>query len=118
MKKTESVLLIDDNEIDLFVNQKIFELNGITNIHCFRNPNDALTHLKDIDVRYFIILIDIFLPIINGFEFIDKFYQSGLYKKHGEICLLSASINPLDKEKVTERNVGLMERLLNIEELF
>lgn len=118
MKNTETVLLIDDNKIDLFVNQEIFELNGITNIHCFRNPNDALTHLKGTDVRYFIILIDIFLPIINGFEFIDKFYQSGLYKKHGGICLLSASINPLVKEKATERNFGLMEKPLNIEELF
>ena len=118
MKKNKSVLLIDDNKIDRFVNQKIFEYNGITNIHSISNPNKALSHLKDTDIRYFIILIDIFLPIMNGFDFIDKFYELELNKRQGEICLLSASINPLDIEKASERNVRLMEKPLNIEALF
>ena len=118
MKKNKSVLLLDGNKIDLFVNQKIFEFHGIINVHSFSNPIEALCHLKNTDIRYSIIIIDIFLPIINGFDFIDKFYYLKLDKKHGEICLLSASINPLDKDHASERKVRLIEKPLNINELF
>lgn len=115
--KKMAVLLIDNNVIDLLINRKLFEIYGVTNVHCVRNGNDALLHLKETSVIYHVILIDIYLPFMDGFEFLDKFTELGLNKKHGKICLLSASVNPLDKEKADERNVIFMEKPLNIEKI-
>ena len=115
--KTKSVLLIDNNDIDLFVNQKELENYGVTNIHSFRRGNDALLHLKETEIKYHLILIDVYLPIMDGFEFLDKFMELGLNKKHGEICLLSASINPFHLQKSKEISVRFIEKPLTIEKL-
>lgn len=116
--KEKSVLLIDNNDIDLFINQKVLENYGITNIHSFRRGNDALSHLKETEIKFHLILINVYLHIMDGFEFIDKFMELGLNKKHGKICLLSASVNPLDKEKAEQRGVRFIEKPFTIEKLF
>lgn len=89
MNRITSVILINDNYIDNFINQKILEDFGITNIITFRNAYSALSYLINTPYKYQLILIAINLPIIDGFEFIDKFHQLELYKRHGKICLLS-----------------------------
>jgi len=113
----KSVLLIDNNEIDRFINYKMLELYGITKIISFKNANDALLYLKDKSVKCQLILIDIYLPVIDGFEFIDKFNKLSLDKKHGKICILSASLNPSDKKKAEEKNIRFIEKPLIIDEL-
>ncbi|MBL7936624.1 MAG: response regulator [Bacteroidia bacterium] len=113
----KSVLLIDSNKIDIYVNCKILELHGVAEIVSFSNVNDALSHLSDKNVKYQLILIDIYIPVIDGFEFIDKFIKQGFDKLHGEICLLTSSINPSDKEKAIEKNVRFIEKPLTIEKL-
>ena len=113
----KTALIIDDNEIDCFVNQKILEMYGLASIHCVRNGNDALQYLKDTDAKCHFILTDINLPLMDGFEFSDKFSEMELHKKHGEIILLSASINPSDKVKAERRNIKFIEKPLTIEKL-
>lgn len=113
--KIKSVLLIDNNVIDLFINRKILEIYGITNIHCARNCNDALSYLKETPIKCHLILADIYLPLMDGFEFSDKFTELGLNKKHGEICLLSASVNPFDKENAERRNIRFIEKPFTME---
>ena len=99
MNKIKSVLLLDSLEIDNFVNHKLLEIYGISDVISFRSANMALAYLKETNIEYQFILVDIYLPIMGGFEFIDMFRSLDLHKKHGEICLLSASLDPLDKEK-------------------
>jgi CheY-like chemotaxis protein len=57
------------------------------------------------------------LPMMDGFQFIDKFNELGLHKSQGQICLLSASINPLHKVQCVERNVRFIEKPLTIQNL-
>jgi CheY-like chemotaxis protein len=54
---------------------------------------------------------------MGGFEFIDVIRSLKLHKKHGEICLLSASINPLDKEKAKQKNIRFIDKPLKINNL-
>lgn len=115
MGKIKSAILIDGNDIDNFVNRKILEKNRITEIITFKNPNHALAYLTETKVSYHLILIDIYTPILNGFEFIDKFHHFNLQKKHGKIYILSASINPIDIENCHKRNITFIEKPLNIE---
>ena len=113
----KSVLLIDSLEIDNFVNHKLLEIYGVKDVIAFRSPSKALAYLKETDITYQLILVDIYLPIMNGFEFIDKFYELNLDKQHGEICLLSASLDPLHKQKSKEMNIKFIEKPLTIDKL-
>lgn len=116
--KIRSVMLIDDDEIDNFINRKVLEQYGITDIISFKSVSPALSYLKKTDVKYQLILTDIYLPMIDGFEFIDKFNELELHKTQGEICLLSASINSSDKDKAEEKNIKIIEKPFTIEKLF
>lgn len=117
LDKTKSVLLIDYNEIDLFVNQKILENYGIENVCCMRGASDALLHLKVHKVYYSLIIIDIYLPFSDGFKFIDNVRELELYKKQGEIIIISNSIDPSHREKAKNRNIKFIEKPLTIEKL-
>ena len=117
MTEIKSVLLIDNNDLDNFINHKILESHGVTNIIVFKNVASALPFLAATNLHYQYILVDINLPVIDGFQFIDKFKELELHKAHGEICLLSASICPKHKEQCAERNVRFIEKPLTIEKL-
>jgi CheY-like chemotaxis protein len=118
MTKIKSAVLIDCNDIDNFINRKILENYGATNVIVFKCANNALSYLKETSIKYQRILIDIHLPVMDGFEFIDKFYELDLHKTQGKICILSASINPLHKEKSEEKKIKFIDKPLTIEKLF
>lgn len=117
MTAIKSAMLIGSEEIDNFINHKILENDGVTTITTFKNVSRALSHLAETDIRYQLILVDLNMPIIGGFEFIEQFYRSEQNKKHGKICVLSTSLNPSDKNKCTEMKVKFIEKPLNMEKL-
>ena len=107
-------MLVDSIEIDNFVNQKLLEIYGVKDVIAFRSPSKALANLKETNITYQLILVDIYLPIMGGFEFIDTFYKLNLHKKHGEVCLLSASLDPFHKQKAAEKNIKFLEKPFTI----
>ena len=111
------IILIGFNDIDVFLNCKILESYEIYKIVIYKNAVSALSHLAKTDIRYKVVMIDIYMPLMDGFEFIDKFNQLQLHKKQGNVCILSASLDPIHKEKSMEKNVGFIEKPLTIEKL-
>jgi CheY-like chemotaxis protein len=118
MLPIKSILLLDNNYIDNFINRKILENYGATNIIIFTSADKALSYLNKTTIHYQFILTDIHLPVMDGFEFIDKLHELDLHKKQGKIGVLSASVNPEDKEKSNNRNAKFIEKPLTIEKLF
>lgn len=129
MIKIKSIMLIDDNEIDLLINQKIIKYSNFTGrIQTFNSAVQALNYLKLIeDINAYhslfspqIILLDIHMPIMNGFEFLDEFDKLQIFKeKTVEIYMLSSSLNPDDIDKVNNnKNVsGLISKPLTADKL-
>ncbi len=71
-----SIMLIDDNEVDLYLHEKYLRLNQIaSNTSAFGNVDEALSYLQDNDDKPFpdVILLDIQMPALDGFDFIYKF---------------------------------------------
>lgn len=105
----ENVLLIDDNELDNFINQKILESNYFAK-HIFVNTSakSALEFLNNLVVmgekgmhnHPQVIFIDINMPLMDGFQFIDHFkknLESKLNKT--KLVILTSSLNNEDKLK-------------------
>jgi CheY-like chemotaxis protein len=115
MNKIKSVLIIDDNSMDIFICHRLLESYGVANVISFNNADSALSYLKDTNIIYQVILVDIYMPKIDGFEFIDKFFELELQKNQGNIYFLTASLNPSDKERATKRSVDLIEKPMTLE---
>ncbi|MBN4046941.1 response regulator [bacterium AH-315-P13] len=106
MKKTKHIVLIDDNKIDCFINQKIISIaskHSITKI--FNSGNTALDYITKILKRsefetlfnIDLILLDINMPVMNGFEFLDKLTKMKAFMKNPiEVHFLSSSNNEKD----------------------
>lgn len=117
MSNEKSAILIDDNSIDNFINYKLLQSAGINNVITFNNALNALEYLKKTKFRYQLILLDVYMPFMDGFEFIEEFYKLELNKKQGEIFLLSNSVDPTHKTKSSYRRIKFMEKPLMIEAL-
>lgn len=106
--KYYAVMLIDDNEIDNLINQKMIEATNITkHIFTHTGARSAIEFLKNIEkltdissVLPDVIFLDIDMPLMDGFQFLDEFDQlSDETKNRCKIVMLTSSINPQDVNK-------------------
>ena len=104
-KKYKTVMLIDDNEIDNLINQKMIEAAAIAEtIYTHTGAKSAIEFLKNIEktdlahkVLPDIIFLDIDMPLMDGFQFLEEFEKlSAATKKNSRIVMLTSSINPQD----------------------
>jgi CheY-like chemotaxis protein len=95
-------MLIDDDEADNYYHKMIIEEAGITeNVLVAENGIDALEMLKKQDsAQPNIIFLDINMPKMNGWEFLDAYNKLDVDNKTKIIvAMLTTSENPADKEK-------------------
>jgi CheY-like chemotaxis protein len=104
-----TVMLIDDNEIDNLINQKIIEASNICkNILTHSSGKSALEFLRNIEqlkdtsstVLPELIFLDIDMPLMDGFQFLEEFDKLGdVIKASCKVIMLTSSINPQDMGK-------------------
>ncbi|MBI3518162.1 MAG: response regulator [Bacteroidetes bacterium] len=112
-----TIMLIDSCEIDNFVNKRVLELYGLTKVISFTNPEQALLYLQNSNTKVDLILTEIYLPMMDGFQLIDMYNNLKLGETHGQIILLSATLNPIHKSLSEEKNVRFIEKPLTISKL-
>jgi CheY-like chemotaxis protein len=102
----DRLLLIDDSDIDNLVNKRIVEKSGFaSNIVVKNSALSALEYLREIqtDLLPEIIFLDIRMPEIDGFEFLNRFdLLDEEIKKHCSIVMLSSSIDSEDFRRAME----------------
>ena len=107
----DSVLLIDDNDIDLFINKKIIEFNNFSNkLISLSSSKEALDYLQTVDKGALpqIIFLDLNMPLSDGFQFLSEFSKLADHIRTGvSIVILTSSNNPNDKDKV-EKNANVL----------
>ncbi|MDB5272393.1 MAG: response regulator [Chitinophagaceae bacterium] len=122
MGKTLSIMLVDDNPTDLFVHERFLVHKNITHeILKFLSGEEALYYLHDHpDAEQWpdLILLDIQMPVMNGFDFLDQCEKFSQMKK-SNIIMLSSSLDfgDINRVKANPHVLALMEKPFDIDEL-
>ncbi|MFN3405153.1 MAG: response regulator [Cytophagaceae bacterium] len=117
-KKYHAVMLVDDNEIDNLINQKMIEASNICeHIFVHSGAKSAIEFLKNIEklakgpVSLYlpeIIFLDIDMPLMDGFQFLDEFEKlSEAIKTHCKVVMLTSSLNPQDMNRAKKNQYVL-----------
>lgn len=120
MEPLLNFFLIDDSAFDLFIYEKLLIKSGITNsVKTFNSARDALKYLvSQADaLPDTVILLDLQMPDMNGFEFIDEFDQlSDSLRQKVRIFMLSSTIDTRDieKAKASQHIIDLLPKPLEI----
>lgn len=108
MKAIESVLLIDDDKITNYINERLILKTGFSqNIVVKTNGEEGLSYLEKECIPHNsppkLILLDINMPVINGIEFIENFKNMDSEVLESiKICILSTSENESDLQKIKQ----------------
>ena len=108
--KHKIIMLIDDNEIDNFINEKIIKASLFSeNVYVHTSSKSALEFLKNIETSKTLlakdflptyIFLDINMPLLDGFQFLDEFEKfSPDFVNNMKVVMLTTSLNPSDIEK-------------------
>jgi CheY-like chemotaxis protein len=126
MKRLSGILLIDDNETSNFLNERLLRRMDLTDhILVVTNGKQALDYLEKLSrepagqhVKPELILLDINMPVLDGFEFLELFQQLDARFRAGiRIAMLSTSNHPQDTGKAGEYNAFYLTKPLTIEKM-
>lgn len=113
MEKFKSILLVDDDDISNFINQRVISSANVTDhIHVTKNGLEALKYLREKcqsneGLCPEVILLDVKMPVMDGFEFLEEFEmtEKNLIGKI-KIVLLTSSNNPSDIEQAKKYTIS------------
>ncbi|RAU82798.1 response regulator [Pontibacter arcticus] len=117
-----SVYIIDDDEVSLYLTSMVFELYAPhMQCICFDNAIQALESLQNsmiTDTVPDLILLDLNMPVMSGFGFLDAVKTLPLEDK-GAVFVLTSSVSEQDKQQVYETGqvVDLIQKPFSMEKL-
>lgn len=126
MHKFNHVLLVDDDYVSNFIADHLLsKLDVCDNVSFCRNGDEALKFLNETEDFPELIFLDINMPVMDGFEFIETFKDLNLDKNKTRIIIYTASFTTRDVEML--QAIGFSdfivkplteEKLLNLLKLF
>lgn len=106
MKKIQRIMMVDDDPYCHLICKNILRrMAGEIEFIEFTSAEDGLQYIQtaalhEADKAHTILLLDINMPIMNGWEFLEKYEMANSeIKDRFTIYLLSSSVDPQDKER-------------------
>ncbi|MCM4158746.1 response regulator [Antarcticibacterium flavum] len=112
------IILIDDDDIVLMIQRKLLQRCGINNeILSFKKGREALDFLLgEIANQNFLILLDINMPVMNGWQFLYRLAE--LEIPHDiKVVMVTSSVDSYDREAVVkyDKVIGFIEKPITAE---
>jgi len=119
-----NMLVIDDDDINIFIIKKVIEKTGYE-VDMISKSNgqlavDYLTSIaNNVEIFPHIILVDINMPVLNGWEFLEVYEKLNIQRQKVFLYMLSSSVYEYDIEKAKGfKSVdGFISKPLTIERL-
>lgn len=112
------ILLVDDNRVNQFLGKRLLKNIGIENVDLCSNGTDALKKISE--VKYDVLLTDIEMPGMNGYE-LSKAVRAQEQLKQLLIIALTGNASDDDKAQALESGINVFitkpyspEDLLNV----
>lgn len=111
MDRISCTLLVDDDRINNFLNQRLLDgLNITDKLLTALNGQEALVLLEQ-ECRQAqcpaLILLDVNMPVMNGFEFLEAYDKLQITPKEPVIIImLTTSLHPRDVERVQQLGIA------------
>ena len=99
-------IIIDDSRLDCFIAEKIIQNSGTySSVKSYMEAEQAFEAIKNGEIGdtsiITIIILDIQMPVMNGFQFVEVFEQLPIeIQSKFAIFLFSSSINENDKNRL------------------
>lgn len=94
-----NVVLVDDNKATNFIHEKYIAKTGkAKEVNAFMDGERALEYLERTDNFPALIFLDINMPTMDAWEFLER-YRSISNKEKAKLFLLTTSISPQDEVK-------------------
>ncbi|MFQ3576186.1 MAG: response regulator [Cytophagales bacterium] len=120
----KKILIVDDDEIYNFIcKETIKRISGSNNIDDFTSSTDALEFLNKInepEKMPDIILIDINMPVLDGWGFIEELKKNNNFSNiKTKIFIQSSSVYVKDTQKANDHEMvsGFITKPLTIEQV-
>lgn len=118
------IMLIDDNDSELYISNRLLNKHGSgKKVITFSMGTDALAYLKnctsDNDIPD-IILCDIHMPLMNGFQFVEEFGKlPDNIRTKSKVFMISSTFNTADIERSNTNPfvVKFYEKPLNMDKI-
>ncbi|TDQ19547.1 response regulator receiver domain-containing protein [Algoriphagus boseongensis] len=120
MSQFDAIFLVDDDPINNLINKRLLGKTVISQrIEEFLGGEEALDRI-DLEPLHHQILIflDINMPVLNGWEFLNKYLERFPSRKD-KILILSSSIDFQDRQKAEEFAIvsGFLEKPLTLDKI-
>lgn len=116
-----NVLLIDDDTSTNFIHQIIIEdARCIENVTVFNSAKEALSYLENPSVVPNVIFLDINMPGMDGWEFLEQYSLLDKHINNIILFVLSTSMNPSDEKRANENKfvTAFLNKILTEEIIF
>lgn len=123
MKSDVELLVIDDDDINIFIIKKTVEKTAYNaNMVARSDGQKAIDYLTGLIENYLplpnLLLVDINMPVLNGWEFLEQYEKLDI--KHTiDLYMLSSSVyeNDLEKARTYKSVKGFISKPLSIDRL-
>ena len=123
-QKLNSILLIDDDKATNFMHTYLIKKTLVVDTVVSKlNGEEAIAYLttkKDGEYpQPELIFLDINMPVMNGWEFIEEYKKSNFSKKSVLIIMLTTSLNPIERKRAEKIEIisGFVTKPLTAEYL-